>query len=113
VSIKFVEKEERKQKGGYEYRTEHKTRTPRNVFFLVFGLLILCNYRVTMEVSSNDEEPIDQSTSEFDRCTAKTEDLQTRIIMPPLRAVVFHYFFFSVGCLSILMFLNPLAEVTP
>ena len=30
VSIKFVEKEERKQKGGYEYRTEHKTRSARN-----------------------------------------------------------------------------------
>ena len=30
VSIKFVEKEERKQKGGYEYRTEPKTRSARN-----------------------------------------------------------------------------------
>jgi len=30
VSIKFVEKEERKQKGGYEYRTEHKARSARN-----------------------------------------------------------------------------------
>ena len=29
VSIEFVEKEERKQKGGYEYRTEHKTRSAR------------------------------------------------------------------------------------
>jgi len=25
VSIEFVEKEERKQKDGYEYRTQHKT----------------------------------------------------------------------------------------
>jgi len=30
VSIKFVEKEERKQRGGYEFRTEHKTRSARN-----------------------------------------------------------------------------------
>ena len=30
VSVKFVEKEERKQKGGYEFRTEHKTRSARN-----------------------------------------------------------------------------------
>jgi len=30
VSIKFVEKEERQQKGGYEYITEHKTRSARN-----------------------------------------------------------------------------------
>jgi len=30
VSIKFVEKEERKQKGGYEYKAEHKTRSTRN-----------------------------------------------------------------------------------
>jgi len=28
--LDFVEKEERKQKGGYEYRTEHKTRSARN-----------------------------------------------------------------------------------
>jgi hypothetical protein len=34
VFIKFVEKEERKQKGGtcgYEYRTEHKTHSSRNI----------------------------------------------------------------------------------
>ena len=31
VSMKFVEKEERKQKGGYEYRTEHKTRSATQV----------------------------------------------------------------------------------
>ena len=30
VSVEFVEKEERKQKGVYEYRTEHKTRGARN-----------------------------------------------------------------------------------
>jgi len=30
VSIKFVKKEERKQKGGYEYRSEHKPRSTRN-----------------------------------------------------------------------------------
>ena len=30
VSIKFVEREERKQIGGYEYRTKHKTRSARN-----------------------------------------------------------------------------------
>ena len=30
MSIKFVRNEERKQKGGYEYRTEHKTRSARN-----------------------------------------------------------------------------------
>jgi len=30
VSIKLVEKEERKQKGDYEYRTEHKTRSAHN-----------------------------------------------------------------------------------
>jgi len=29
VSIKFVEKEKRKQKGVYEYRTEHKARSVR------------------------------------------------------------------------------------
>jgi len=29
--MKFVEKEERKQKGGYEYRTEHKTRSATQV----------------------------------------------------------------------------------
>ena len=29
VWIKFVEKEERKQKGGHEYRTEQKTRSAR------------------------------------------------------------------------------------
>jgi len=58
-------------------------------FFLVFGLLILWNYRATMEVSSSDEELIHQSTSEFDCCTAgKDRGLQTLIIMPPLRAVV-------------------------
>jgi len=28
--LDFVEKQERKQKGGYEYRTEHKTRSARN-----------------------------------------------------------------------------------
>ena len=28
--MKFVEKEERKQKGGYEYSTKHKTRSARN-----------------------------------------------------------------------------------
>jgi len=31
VSIEFVEKEEKKQKGGYEYRTDYKTRSARNV----------------------------------------------------------------------------------
>jgi len=30
VSIKFVEKESRNQKGGHEYRTEHKTRSAHN-----------------------------------------------------------------------------------
>jgi len=35
-----------------------------------FFLSILCNYRATMEVSSSDEELIQQSTSEFDHCTA-------------------------------------------
>jgi len=30
VSIEFVEKEERKQKGGDECRTDHKTRSVRN-----------------------------------------------------------------------------------
>ena len=30
VSIEFVEKEEPKQRDGYEYRTEHKTRSVRN-----------------------------------------------------------------------------------
>ena len=30
VSIEFVEREERKQIGGYEYRTKHKTRSARN-----------------------------------------------------------------------------------
>jgi len=30
VSIKLIRKEERKQKGGYKYRTEHKTRSTRN-----------------------------------------------------------------------------------
>jgi len=30
VSIKFLEQEERRQKGGKEYRTEHKTRSARN-----------------------------------------------------------------------------------
>ena len=29
-SIKFVDKEKRKQKGGNEYKTEHKTRSARN-----------------------------------------------------------------------------------
>jgi len=29
MSIKFVEREDRKRKGGYEYRTEHKTRSAR------------------------------------------------------------------------------------
>jgi len=29
-SIKFVEKEERKQEGGHECRTEHKTRSTQN-----------------------------------------------------------------------------------
>jgi len=28
--MEFVGKEERKQKGGYEYRTNHKTRSTRN-----------------------------------------------------------------------------------
>ena len=30
VSIEFAEKEDRKQKGGYEYKTEHKPRSARN-----------------------------------------------------------------------------------
>ena len=30
VSVKFAEKEEREQKGGYEFRTEHKTRSACN-----------------------------------------------------------------------------------
>jgi len=30
VSIKFVEKEERKQKGGHKHTTEHKTRNASN-----------------------------------------------------------------------------------
>jgi len=30
MSIKFVEKETSKQKGGHEYRTKHKTRSARN-----------------------------------------------------------------------------------
>jgi len=30
MSIIFLEKAERKQKGGYEYRTEHKTCSARN-----------------------------------------------------------------------------------
>ena len=30
MSIKFVEREERNRKGGYEHRTEHKTRSARN-----------------------------------------------------------------------------------
>jgi len=30
VSIKFVEKEERKQQGSHEYKTERKTRSARN-----------------------------------------------------------------------------------
>ena len=30
VSIKSIEKEEREQKCGSEYRTEHKTRSARN-----------------------------------------------------------------------------------
>jgi len=30
VSIEFEEKEERKQKGGYDYETEHKPRSARN-----------------------------------------------------------------------------------
>ena len=30
VSIKFVEKERRKQEGGQGYKTEHKTRSARN-----------------------------------------------------------------------------------
>jgi len=30
VSIEFVGAKERKQKGGYEYRAEHKTRSARN-----------------------------------------------------------------------------------
>ena len=30
VSIKFVEKGRRKQKGGYKYRSEHKTHSARN-----------------------------------------------------------------------------------
>jgi len=30
VSIEFTEKEERKQEGGYEYKTEHKPRSARN-----------------------------------------------------------------------------------
>jgi len=30
VSIEFAEKEERKQKGGYEYKTEHKPHSARN-----------------------------------------------------------------------------------
>jgi len=30
VSIDFVQKEERKQKVGCEYKTEHKTRSARN-----------------------------------------------------------------------------------
>jgi len=32
VSIRFVKQEKRKQKGGCEYRTEHKTKTGK--FFL-------------------------------------------------------------------------------
>jgi len=31
VPIKFVEKEERKQKGGYKYKTAHTTRIARNI----------------------------------------------------------------------------------
>jgi len=36
--MKFVEKEERKQKGGCECRTKHKTRSARFfIFFLVLN----------------------------------------------------------------------------
>jgi hypothetical protein len=30
IRIEFVEKEERKQRGGYEYKIEHKQRSARN-----------------------------------------------------------------------------------
>ena len=30
LCIKFIEREERKQKGGYEYTTEHRTRSARS-----------------------------------------------------------------------------------